>query len=38
MLRYSLKTINKLKEVEKGKEEKQKHKATLATKITFIKA
>ena len=38
MLRCSLKTIDKLKEVEKGEEEEQKCKATLAVKVAFIKA
>ena len=38
MLRRGLKTINELEEVEKGEEEEQKRKATLATKVAFIKA
>ena len=38
MLRHSLKTIDKLKEVEKGEEEEQKRKATLAAKVAFIEA
>ena len=38
MLRRGLKTIDELKEVEKGEEEEQKRKATLAAGVAFIEA
>ena len=38
MLRRSLRTLNELKKVKKREEEEQQRKATLATKVVFIKA